>query len=210
MLRSPLLERVLRLSQLKWADGRLMLFKIPMFLGASHIELYNNVLLELNLGHKMAMSLIYETGTFQGVEAFELFSNVYGYSKTISDKGRMLDFQISQAEVAGRGQFKWVKQDFKNKVFVSHGISSYAQLYSKKLGVSSKAVDHQLRGVGAKFVECVIKSPCLCIETKCIAEGDPYCEFVIKPIEQWNKKDKLVIEQSPLRIKKPSKFKIFS
>ncbi|MBW2998886.1 4-vinyl reductase [Candidatus Woesearchaeota archaeon] len=199
--KSSILERVKRWKALTWNEGELTLFKMKIFLGAAALDLYKNRLIELNNSKKRARSILYQLGCFQGKEAFKIISRLYGFSKRITDKSKMLDLQISQTELTGHGTFKFTRKDFKNKIFVVHGNSTYARIYKEKIGLSKEVEDNQMRGVFTKFVESIIKEPCFGIETKCIAKGDSYCEFVIKTIDKWDKDDPIVKKQTPIKLK---------
>lgn len=202
MKKSFLLEKVLRQRQFKWENGEIRLFNTPLFMGCAHREVSRDHLLNLNCGEKKSMSMIYQLGLINGKDAFAIYSKFYGKPKTVFEMSKTLDFQIKQSEVIGRGITRWAKKDFKNKIFVMHLDSTYAKLYKKKIGLSKKAVDHLVRGIVARYLELILDEPCLCIETRCIAKGDRYCEFTIKPLKKWDKKHKLVKEQIPLKIKK--------
>ena len=56
-------------------------------------------------------------------------------------------------------------------------------------------MDHFLRGGLTGFVECVVNEKMFAVETSCVACGKPYCEIVVKPIKDWDKKSKLFKEQ---------------
>jgi predicted hydrocarbon binding protein len=48
-------------------------------------------------------------------------------------------------------------------------------------------VDHVMRGLHAGAAEIIFKTEVDAVETKCQAMGDPYCELVLKPTEEWKK-----------------------
>ena len=46
-------------------------------------------------------------------------------------------------------------------------------------------VDHIARGLHAGAAEVIFKCSMDAVETKCQAMGDQYCEFILKPTEEW-------------------------
>ena len=56
-------------------------------------------------------------------------------------------------------------------------------------GKSPRPIDHFLRGLIAGSMAEIFNDPTLeGIETQCISMGSPYCEFVIKPLGQFDEK----------------------
>ena len=51
--------------------------------------------------------------------------------------------------------------------------------YKKLFGSSKKPIDYYLAGLFAGASHEIIAGKVKCIETKCVAKGDEYCEFVI-------------------------------
>ncbi|MBW2998885.1 hypothetical protein KY321_05070 [Candidatus Woesearchaeota archaeon] len=206
---SALLERILRTKQIVWKDSKITLFKLPVFMSAAHLEVYLFNSLEENIGEEKTRDIMYDLGEFQGEESFDLFAQMYGFSKKIIDKSKFLDFQITQSEIAGRGEVKWVKKDLKNNHFVAQFKSVFAEVYKCKISKKQKAIDHQARGILSKYVERIIGEPCFCIESKCICTGNEYCEFIIKPIKDWDTTCSKYKKQFPNKIQQLKKFRMF-
>jgi predicted hydrocarbon binding protein len=53
------------------------------------------------------------------------------------------------------------------------------------LGKASEPVCWQLAGYIAGYCSEVFDMNLLCRETKCMAQGDPFCRFEVKPRAEW-------------------------
>ncbi|MFH1752210.1 MAG: 4-vinyl reductase, partial [archaeon] len=70
-----------------------------------------------------------------------------------------------------------------------------ALAYKKEFGKSKKAICHTLRGYFTGTASNVCGKELEAIETKCMAKGDAFCEFVIKEKSKFDEKSKLFREQ---------------
>lgn len=192
---SKILERIMRFKALKWKDGKVLLWGMPSLLIAVYINTYIQKSLERNYGKKEMMSFLYDLGRFQSGWAFKLMSKRFGYAKTLADKIKLIKLHLDWGPFVGLGIYKWVKIDFKNKIFIVHGKSTMAEGYKKFFGIQKEPIDHYMRGQMNVFMEEVLKEKMFTVETKCIATRDSFCEFVIKPVDSWDKKDRLVKSQ---------------
>jgi predicted hydrocarbon binding protein len=191
-----ILQRVLRFKALKHEQGgKLSLWGTPGVLNTNITESYLQRIIERVYGEKDCMSIFYTLGRFQGRDAFRMISKNFGYAETFRDKKKLLEFQTGQSSVVGRGDFSWEVMDFKKNIFVAKGVSPHAEEYRKSFGMHKFPVDHFLRGVTAAFIEETIKKKVFCVENRCVASGNKYCELVTKPVGVWDKKDKRFNEQ---------------
>jgi len=95
--------------------------------------------------------------------------------------------------LAGQGTVELVsmKKEVPELVFRLNK-STIAECYGK----SDHAVDHLFRGLVTGAMVVVFKNESLeGVETKCVAKGDPFCEFVIKPKNLFDVSKKEVIQQ---------------
>jgi hypothetical protein len=192
-----LLEKVIRFRALQWKDGKLFLFNVPGVLSQVYVIAYQQRLLENQVGIKRASNILYNGGKFQARQGAKLFNKRFGYAHTFIDKKKLLYFNLEQSSLTGFGGLKWIRLDFDKNIFIMTGKSALAEEYLRFFGLQKNSVDHWIRGCAAAMIgEVVTKDKkMLCIETKCLAKGNPYCEFIIKPIENWDKKDPLVKAQ---------------
>lgn len=71
-------------------------------------------------------------------------------------------------------------------VFSGRWLNSYEALSHKELfGLSKQPVCYSLTGYGSAWCSQFFGMDLLEIETKCIACGDPYCEWEIRPWNEW-------------------------
>ncbi|MBW2966526.1 4-vinyl reductase [Candidatus Woesearchaeota archaeon] len=190
-----LLEKVIRFKALRWKNGKLALFDVPGILFQLYAFAYKQRLLENQLGIKKAANIYYRVGKFQGKQGVRMTSERFGYAKTFIDKKRLLEFNVQQSNLVGFGEMKWAKIDFNKNIFVMVGKSALAEEYVRFFGLQKNPIDYFLRGCTTAIIEEVVDRKMLCIETKCIAKGNRYCEFVVRPIEDWDKKSLLFKQQ---------------
>jgi len=190
-----ILQKILRFNAIKFKEGKLLVVNVPGLLSPLYVNIYLQRLLENDIGEKKAMNLLYNIGKFQGIQGLKITNNYFGYAKTIKNKRELLIFSGDQSEVTGLGKFKWVLTDFNKNIFIVRGKCSIGEEYKRFFGIQKNAVDHFTRGQAAAMVEGTINQQVLAVETKCIATGNPYCEFVVKPIKIWDKKDVMACKQ---------------
>lgn len=178
---SEILQKILMFNALKFKDGRLSVGGIPGMLSPLSTIIYLQTILEEEYGKK-AEKIIYAIGKFQGSEGVKLINQKFGYAQKITDKKRMLDFSTGQSEATGLGKFQWVVVDFEKEFFIARGKSSIGLEYRKMHGIQKRPIDHFIRGQGAAMIENILNKNVRCVETRCVAMGHPYCEFIVKPI----------------------------
>jgi predicted hydrocarbon binding protein len=191
-----ILQKVLGFRAIKYEDGGLSIWGIPMTFNILSIEVLMQKLMSDGCNPSKIMEILYNLGRAQAYHATKTLCERYGYSKTISDMKKLLEFDTGQMDLIGRGRFEWTRMDFENCTFHVRGKVPFAVQYRKIYGMQKKPVDHFMRGIGAGAVEYLTKRKVLCIEMQCLACGKEECLFVIKPVEAWDKKDPLVKSQS--------------
>jgi anti-anti-sigma regulatory factor len=60
-----------------------------------------------------------------------------------------------------------------------------AEIHVKQFGMGSAPVCHSLTGYASGWCTAFFGSPCLAVETRCMAKGDDHCEFEIRPPQRW-------------------------
>jgi predicted hydrocarbon binding protein len=190
-----ILQRVMRLKAINHKDGKFLLWGIPCFISQLYAYVYLYKLIESRSGKKESMSLNYSLGKLQGKQGFRMISKRFGYAETMHDKKMMLEFNSGQAELVGIGSLEWLKMDFDANHFILRVKSPIAEEYKRFFGLQKEPVDHFIRGEMTAYIEEISKKKIFTVETVCSAMGKPYCEFVSKPVEDWNKKDPMVKKQ---------------
>ena len=196
-----ILQRVMKFKAIKHKDGKFLLWDIPCFISELYTFIYLQRLIEDGMGSRKASSIIYSMGFLQAGKGLKMVVDRFGYAKTIQDKKKLMDFNLGQSEMVGIGSLECVRADFEKEVFIFRGRSPIGEEYRKFFGTQRAPVDHFLRGCLGSMVEWVTKKRCLCIETQCVAMGKRYCEFVVKPVPGWDRKDPLYSNQSVEKVK---------
>ncbi len=182
-------------------DGGLSLWGIPIVLNDLKLEVITQNLMGKEFGEKKVMEVLYNLGKLQAVNAVKTVMEKYGYAKSIPEKKKSIEFNVGQLAMIGRGQYETIKCDLIKNIVIFKGKSPFATRYKQIFSLQKKAVDFLARGLLAGGTEYLIGKKVLCIETKCIANGKPSCEFTVKPVEDWDKNDPLVKEQIVEEIK---------
>jgi predicted hydrocarbon binding protein len=106
-----------------------------------------------------------------------------------ADKMEWLAFGPTLHAWEGFGLPKLASLDFngsdKFQLVVEFRNSYLAEQYTRVFGPASEPVCWQLAGYIAGYCSEVFGLNLHCRETKCVAKGDEYCEFVTKPRSEW-------------------------
>lgn len=160
--------------------GRLLLvsdvMRVPMILTTRDHMTQIQKSCEGILGKEKMMEVMYQSG----------FEGGYDFSTAIASMSELKGEQIFDeylriASVRGWGRFKMVKMDVDTGEFILQIQSSLAEEFQPGEG----KVCHIWRGIFAGVVQTVLESlektgTLKSEETKCMADGDPYCEIQIK------------------------------
>lgn len=198
---SPILQRVARFKAMEHKDGKFFIWNVPGLISQLYSVVYLQRNLEKECGLDKTMNALYSMGFFQAENGVKIINEKFGYAKTISDKKKLIEFNSGQAEMVGSGKMKLVRVDFQNNLFIIKMKSNIALEYKKFFGLQKNSVDHFVRGALSGLISPIIEKETLCIETKCVAMGNPFCEFVSKPLDDWDKNDPLFKSQKVEKIK---------
>jgi len=186
-----ILQKTLATKTLEFKEGKLYLWATPCFIDPIQLQTYYHRLNEHSCGYKKANRIRYYTGKLQAMTGMKIVNQRFGYAKTISDKKRLLLFNAGQTELLGLGKFQWQKIDFKNELFMCNTISPFAEEYKRFYGMQKNPVDYWIMGTWAGTIESLTGKKMLGLEGSCIAKGDRYCQFIIRPVDKWNKSDNI-------------------
>ena len=147
----------------------------------TQVTLYN--LVSNEIGSKRTKQLFFNQGYQHINRILTGFANQFDLSKM--DVHTFMQLFTPTAQTLGLGR---IEHEAPN-LFEGHGIvklsaNSFAKTYLQLYGKQELGVDDFVRGILVGFVDLVAKKQTRCIETKCIAKGDPSCEFVIKPLRK--------------------------
>jgi predicted hydrocarbon binding protein len=96
------------------------------------------------------------------------------------------------AEMGGWGQFEFININVKGKSLICHVTNSpFAKLTTNR----GQKVCHMIRGLLAGGAAVGFNKDVECVETMCIADGSHLCEFIVKPVGKFDRRDDLVKKQ---------------
>jgi len=101
---------------------------------------------------------------------------------SFEDYGKWL---VDIAKFSGWGKLEWGDLDFEKRRAIIYITNS--PVGNKLVGQVNDPVDHIIRGLMAGGASYAFNRDVDILETKCIAVGDPFCEFIIKPSEEFLK-----------------------
>lgn len=185
-------EKTLRFDALKHEKGEVTLWGHSCLINPIIGVLVRDRLTQQLVKGDTRKKIDYFSEKFQAYMGVRITGEKFGYSQTFQKKKDLLLFSSGQSDLLGYGSSEWVRMDFANEHFVLHMNCTYAKVYKATLGLSKEPVDYWNAGAWAGVLDYILGKKTACIETSCIAKGQKYCEFVIRPLEKWDKKDPLV------------------
>jgi len=100
----------------------------------------------------------------------------------------LIEIMFNLAMMSGWGDWSLVKLDLKEKHSVIRMVNSPISELIKKEKIKIECpVDSLARGMHAGAAKIIFQTDVDAVETRCIALGDPFCEFVLKPSIKWKK-----------------------
>lgn len=155
-------------------DGKLLLMNTPINIIPTAIlcELQKGMIQAL--GFEKAYQQIYETTKQGSVTYNKDFIKFHGFQ----EKRKIVDWQWKIVTFSGWGKWQIIHLDLKeNTLAAKFEESPFAKEYGKsKYPVDIIPVAFSAGGIAACF-----GTDLDCIETKCMAMGDPFCEIFIGP-----------------------------
>ncbi len=153
----------------------------PLMVGDNRAAILDNVFLESliigardSLGEELAASLAYHLGVLAGKQGFER----YYAGKNLSDVDEV--FRFSDAILSSYGWGRILEYEFKKDALIVRVEKLFeCEVLKDKV---DKPASSFFRGLMEGFASKYFGSPVVVKETKCIAVGDPYCEFVVSII----------------------------
>ena len=188
-------DRVVAFKSMKYINDGLYLWDIPIVIHSLATEAVAQKLMVDRCGSQNCSEVFYNSGELQAYNAVKGLTEKYGFDKLLKSRKKLLEFNSSQQETIGRGPLTCLKFDTKEDIYIFSSPSTFAAQYKRVFGLQKEPVDFFVRGQLCGFIEYLVGKKLFCVETKCIAVGDDKCEFIIKPLEKWDKKDKYYQKQ---------------
>lgn len=186
-----LFKRLLMMKQIRFVEGEISLFNERVVISPKDTLV---AITKFMNKHPEVIPEIYEDirNSFEKGWALEAKKR-YGFKET-RDYFKWL---IDLSNIAGWGKSELVSFDSKK---IEGKFKTYNSLigsfYKNKL---DSPVDHIWRGLTAGGLTKVFERDIDWFEIKCIAKGDPYCEFIFKTRESFKKEsDENIKKQLPL------------
>lgn len=174
-----IVAQLLMHGQLKFEEGKIILLgqNVAMTPLSTHTMLVNL------MSSSGVQSLLYFAAKKTGVSWNQNMLKNYG-TKT---RREIFDWGKKVMGLSGFGDFSVVKGglDSNRNIWILEK-SQVALLYLSEFGKSAQPVCHISRGFYAGAAQFLYDKELDAIETKCIAMGDSYCEFVIDRIENFD------------------------
>jgi len=134
------------------------------------------------LGDK-ADDILKEVGRYQVAAAIKRYSKTIGFEKL--DQVKITEFGINVMNLMGHGIFEIVSFNEKEKKLVVRSKNAASAIEYKLLyGKSKKPIDSYICGIWEEAYTRLFNTNMHCTEIKCIACGDSFCQFEIKPAKK--------------------------
>jgi len=145
----------------------------------TRVFLYLQEMLVKSFGVK-GEKLLYDMGKYQTTEAIKRYLKIYNIQKL--QKSKIIEFGLKVCTAIGLGSFEIVKYnpDNLNLILINKKLPT-AELYKLTRGRSEKPIDFHISGLFSGAFSAMFGKNVECIETKCLACGDPYCQFEVSP-----------------------------
>ena len=153
-------------------DGRIDLMNVPINIVPTSILCDLQKGLIDSIGFKAAYKKIYESAKEGSREYNKNFIKKQGFT----DKRKIIDWQSKIVTFAGWGNVEIAEIDFDKDEYTSHFKNSpFPEIYGK----SGYPIDIITAGFISGAFSGSLNKQLECVETKCIANGAPYCEFKV-------------------------------
>ena len=167
-------------GQIDFSEGHLKLFdqSMVMFPTTTYVNFHKKC---VGLGEK-GRKLIYDVGWEQIKAVFSVFER--DYKITEMDQERFISLFAPTIKTCGWGDVKIEQMKLEkggNTIYIITN-NPFAQIYKKIHGQQKQGVDDYLLGLLAGGTFAVSGKKVQGKEIKCMAKGDPYCEFRVKII----------------------------
>jgi len=178
-------------NALKLEQGEIKIFNLPVIMMPADIQVH---LLKKTVdlfGVEKGLSLIYNSSK-EGNKTY-----CSGLLKNTAARGNELSkLYVDIVTLGGYGTAEIIKFDFEKKVVICRFYNSpIANRYKEIFGSPNFPVDAITLGLFAGSYGTLFNNDYDAIETKCVALGDPYCEFVFAPTEELERiKEKLKLK----------------
>lgn len=168
------------IETIKLEEGRVTLCNMPIIFTFTKSMYYIQKELENTLGEKWK-KIAYECGKIDGFECnsnyIAIFHDNPELKKLFSNKFEAFKFCVGEFNKMGKGKLEIVETDADKVHFVLRFYLNGIALAYLEHEKTTETVCYHFAGVFAGATNAIYPGVEV-IETKCMAKGDPYCEFV--------------------------------
>jgi predicted hydrocarbon binding protein len=169
-------EYLQKMGKIRLEDGQIIIFNATNIIFPTRSLLFLMQLLEKKYGSKESEEILKEVGKFQIRQAMIRYKKLFEIEKW--EKRKFLEFETKISELLGLG--KWEIKEF----LARSKTNPIAIEYKLMFGESKKPIDFFICGILEEAYKSYLGKPVEVKETKCIACGDPYCQFEVFPAEE--------------------------
>ena len=153
-------------------DGEIKVWDIPMNIIPTFVLRDWQKQMINDFGYKKAFEKVYQATKTGSDEYNQNFIKKEGFR----DKRQIINWQTRIVSMSGWGEIEIAKIDFEKDEYTAH----FKEIpFAKTYGKTTYPVDFLVCGFIAGGFSASLKKELECLETKCVAKGDPYCEFVV-------------------------------
>jgi len=162
----------LETGQLDFSTGHIKFFNVDMIMvpTSTMAHFYKSC-------GENAKDIFYKVGFEQVKAAFAAYEKQFKVSQMSFETFQSLFPESLQLGGWGKIFFKNIDFDNIKKNLIVVEKNPFAQHYFKMFGKQQTGIDDYLRGVFAAGFFLISAIKVKCVETKCIAKGDEFCEF---------------------------------
>lgn len=176
-------KRIIQGKHIDWKKGELFILNIPSI--TFPIYSFIEIIARFQDEFEGTNRLLYEVGEKQTLLAIDYAKNKFGLRK----EKDIIDSVMEQGVMLGYGEFKLTMINLeKGYATFKNEVSPFAKYYRTLLGVSDSPVDAYYAGANAGLIEAITGKNLACVETSCMAKGDPYCLYEVMPKDVAEKK----------------------
>lgn len=170
------------IETMKLEEGKVTMCDMPLIVTFTKSIYYMQKELEKVAGEAWK-KIAYECGKIDGTVCnsnyFALFHDDLEIKKLYSNKFEAFKFCVAEFNRMGKGRLEIVKADSDKIYFVLRFYLNGIALAYLEHEKTTEPICYHFAGVFAGATQ-IIYPGVEAVETKCMAKGDPYCEFVVE------------------------------
>jgi predicted hydrocarbon binding protein len=166
---------LLKLGRIKIENGQIIILNATNILLPTRSFIFLMNILEKKYGKEESRNILKEIGKFQIKQALVRYIKLFEIEKM--GKQEFFELGVKIGEILGLGEFE-LKDNFgicKN--------NPIAIEYKLMFGECNQPIDFYICGILEEAYKAYLNKEVEVKETKCIACGDPYCQFEVFPVE---------------------------